>query len=294
VPVAGTGITSSALSLGGVDHGGSAAGIEPCGLARRDRMENITPDLALLLLTAASIGFVHTLLGPDHYLPFVALSKSCSWSTRRTVAITCACGAGHVLSSVVIGVAGIAAGAAIERVVHFESWRGDVAAWLLLGFGMTYLAWGVKRALRGEAHVHSHLHADGTRHSHHHDHRLAPHVHPHGVENVAGHSFAPIESRPAGAIATPWALFIIFVFGPCEPLIPVLMYPAAHASWFAIAAVCLAFAAATIGTMLAIVLLVRRGLDAIGAHAQGMERWSHAMAGATLSACAAAIIFLGL
>ena len=30
-------------------------------------------DLGLLLLTAASIGFIHTLLGPDHYLPFVAM-----------------------------------------------------------------------------------------------------------------------------------------------------------------------------------------------------------------------------
>jgi sulfite exporter TauE/SafE len=294
VPVAGTGIVFSALSLGGADRGGSPAGIEPCGLARRDRMENITPDLALLLLTAASIGCIHTLLGPDHYLPFVALSKSHKWSTRRTIAITSACGAGHVLSSVVIGIVGIAAGAAIERVVHFESWRGDIAAWLLLGFGMTYLAWGVKRALRGEAHFHSHLHADGTRHSHHHDHRLAPHVHPHAVGSSAECSFTTVESRSVGAIATPWALFIIFVFGPCEPLIPVLMYPAAHASWFAIAAVCLAFSLATIGTMLAVVLLVRRGLDAIGAHAHGMERWSHAMAGAALSACAAAILFLGL
>ena len=26
---------------------------------------------------------------------------------------------------------------------------------------------------------------------------------------------------------TPWVLFLIFVFGPCEPLIPLVMYPAA-------------------------------------------------------------------
>ena len=95
-------------------------------------------------------------------------------------------------------------------------------------------------------------------------------------------------------MATPWTLFIIFVFGPCEPFIPVLMYPAAHANWVAVGAVCLAFSVATIGTMLGVVLGLRRGLDALGAHAQGMERWSHAIAGATLSACAAAILFLGL
>ena len=38
----------------------------------------------LLLWTAASIGFVHTLLGPDHYLPFVAMSRAGGWSARKT------------------------------------------------------------------------------------------------------------------------------------------------------------------------------------------------------------------
>jgi len=258
----------------------------------------MTADLTLLLMTAASIGFVHTLLGPDHYLPFVALSKARGWSTGRTSAITAACGVGHVLSSILIGTVGIAAGAAVEQLVGIEAWRGDVAAWLLFGFGLTYLAWGVKRALRGETHSHSHVHADGTRHTHSHDHRLAPHVHPHPVPADANGqgavTFTPVRPARAAALATPWTLFIIFVFGPCEPLIPVLMYPAAHANWLAVAAVCLAFGLATLATMLAVVLLLRRGLDALGAHAHGMERWSHAIAGATLSACAAAIIFLGL
>ncbi len=265
----------------------------------------MAPDLTLLLMTAASIGFVHTLLGPDHYLPFVALSKARGWSTARTSAITAACGVGHVASSILIGAIGIAAGAALESLVHIESWRGDLAAWLLFGFGLAYMAWGVKRAVRGETHSHSHVHADGTRHAHVHDHRLAPHVHPHGLavrakDPVAfapardGVTFAPVGHSGTAALATPWALFIIFVFGPCEPLIPVLMYPAAHANWLAVAGVCLAFGLATIGTMLVVVLGLRRSLDALGAHAHGMERWSHAIAGATLSACAAAIIFLGL
>lgn len=258
----------------------------------------MTADLTLLLMTAASIGFVHTLLGPDHYLPFVALSKARGWSVSRTSAITAACGVGHVLSSILIGAVGIAAGAAVERLVGIEAWRGDVAAWLLFGFGLAYLAWGIKRALRGESHSHAHVHADGTRHTHSHDHRLAPHVHPHAATAVAegqgSVSYTPVKPGRVAALATPWTLFIIFVFGPCEPLIPVLMYPAAHANWLAVAAVCLAFGLATLATMLSVVLLLRRGLDALGTRAHGMERWSHAIAGATLSACAAAIIFLGL
>jgi sulfite exporter TauE/SafE len=238
----------------------------------------MTPDLTLLLITAASIGFVHTLLGPDHYLPFVALSKARNWSIARTSAITAACGVGHVLSSILIGAIGIAAGAAVEQLVGIESWRGDVAAWLLFGFGLAYMAWGIKRALRGETHSHAHVH---------------PHA-PAPVVQGSAVTFAPVKPAKAAALVTPWTLFIIFVFGPCEPLIPVLMYPAAHANWLAVTAVCLAFGLATLATMLSVVLLLRRGLDALGTRAHGMERWSHAIAGATLSACAAAIIFLGL
>jgi sulfite exporter TauE/SafE len=264
------------------------------------------PDVALLVLTAASIGFVHTLLGPDHYLPFVALSKARGWSTRRTVAVTGLCGVGHLVGSVALGAAGIAAGTAVERLVHIESLRGDVAAWLLFGFGLAYAAWGVKRALRGDFHSHVHAHADGTLHSHDHDHRLAPHVHPHfGTPQGAsplqrpapGFAIGRIEPGPRSGLralltATPWTLFIIFVFGPCEPLIPVLMYPASQSHCGAVAAVVVAFGAATLGTMLTVVLLARRGLQAFDA--RGAERWSHAIAGGTITACAAGVLWLGL
>ncbi len=64
----------------------------------------------ILLLTAASIAFLHTILGPDHYLPFVALGKARKWSLAKTLRITLYCGLGHVLSSVVIGGVGIVLG----------------------------------------------------------------------------------------------------------------------------------------------------------------------------------------
>ncbi|HNW44994.1 MAG TPA: hypothetical protein PKI19_10850 [Elusimicrobiales bacterium] len=41
-----------------------------------------------ILLTAASLGFIHTVLGPDHYVPFVALAKARSWTPLRTAVIT--------------------------------------------------------------------------------------------------------------------------------------------------------------------------------------------------------------
>jgi sulfite exporter TauE/SafE len=266
----------------------------------------MAPDVTLLVLTAASIGFVHTLLGPDHYLPFVALSKARGWSTRRTVGITGLCGVGHLVGSIALGAAGIAAGTAVDRLVDIESFRGDVAAWLLFGFGLAYAAWGVKRALRGESHSHLHFHADGTSHSHDHDHRLAPHLHPHtgggprrGLSPEQSPAFQIERLEPVGASglraflsATPWTLFIIFAFGPCEPLIPVLMYPAAHADWLAVAAVVAAFGSATLATMLGVVLLACRGLQSFDG--SGLERWSHTIAGGTITACAAGMLWLGL
>ena len=33
-------------------------------------------DLNILLVTAASVGFIHTVAGPDHYLPFVVMCQS--------------------------------------------------------------------------------------------------------------------------------------------------------------------------------------------------------------------------
>src|SRR3990172_6947200 len=71
-----------------------------------DKMEMMTQELLLLAGTAAVIGLVHTLLGPDHYLPFIVISKSGQWSLKKTATVTLLCGVGHVLGSVALGLAG--------------------------------------------------------------------------------------------------------------------------------------------------------------------------------------------
>ena len=73
-------------------------------------------DLGLLVLTAASIGFIHTLLGPDHYVPFVAMGAARRWTTRKTLLVTSLCGLGHVAGSVAIGMIGIAIGVSLSRI----------------------------------------------------------------------------------------------------------------------------------------------------------------------------------
>ena len=59
-------------------------------------------ELVILTVTAASVGLIHTLIGPDHYLPFIVLAKARNWSVLRTSWITFLCGLGHMSSSVVL------------------------------------------------------------------------------------------------------------------------------------------------------------------------------------------------
>lgn len=230
----------------------------------------------VLVGTAATVGFVHTILGPDHYLPFIALSKARGWSAGRTLAITLACGIGHVLSSIVLGFVGIGIGVALFRLEAVEALRGEVAAWFLLAFGFTYFVWGLHRALRQRPHEHEHSHTGGEVHSHLHTH-VAEHTHPH--------------TTGAGSL-TPWVLFLIFVFGPCEPLIPLVMFPAAKGNMLDVAVVASVFGVVTVGTMLAVVMAVHRGLSRV--RVRGLEHYAHALAGLTIFLSGGAITFLGL
>ena len=237
----------------------------------------MTSEIRLLVGLAATIGFVHTLLGPDHYLPFIMMSWARKWSALKTGVITFLCGLGHVASSVVLGFIGVALGLALGKLEAFESFRGNKAAWLLIGFGFAYLVWGIFKALRGETHTHTHVHNGKTEHVHEHAHEHE-HLHVHSDKSVSS--------------ITPWVLFAIFVFGPCEPLIPVLMYPAAESSMFGVIAVAAVFSAATIGTMLAVVLLGRTGVNFLPV--KRVAKYSHAIAGGTICLCGLAIQFLGL
>lgn len=238
----------------------------------------MTGELNALIITAASIAFFHTLFGPDHYVPFIMMSWSRKWSTTKTAMITILCGIGHVGSSVILGLAGVAMGLAVKKLEIVESVRGDFAAWLLTAFGLAYLVWGLRQAYRNKPHVHSHLHTDTCEHTHVHDHH-EEHLHVHdGKKNLPS--------------IAPWTLFVIFVFGPCEPLIPILMYPAAQSSLFGLVVVTGVFSVITIGTMLVTVLLSRAGVDFLPL--TQIQRFTHALAGGAIFLCGLAIVFIGL
>ncbi len=217
-------------------------------------------ETVILAVTAATIGFFHTILGPDHYLPFIVLSKARQWSSVKTLMITFLCGIGHVLSSVVLGFIGIALGIAVFSLEAIESFRGEVAAWLLIAFGFTYFIWGIHRAIRNRPHEH-----------------VADHTH---------------INTPKSGNLTPWILFTIFIFGPCEPLIPLVMYPAARNDMISVVMVASIFGLTTIVTMLSVVLALFYGLSRLPL--RRLEKYSHALAGFAILLCGAAVKFLGL
>jgi len=229
-------------------------------------------ELSILLTTAISLAFIHTIIGVDHYIPFIVLSRSNNLSVKKTMFIVLVCGAGHILSSVALGFAGIALSTGVSVLVDIESVRGEIATYFLIAFGLVYTLYGVRRALKKK--THRHTAPDG--HTVMHVHTKNSHGHKHEGRNNMTNAF--------------WGLFILFVFGPCEPLIPIIMYPATTQNTFALVTVTLSFAACTIATMLVVTFIGLKGVRLI--KIDKLERFSHALAGGAILSCGLAVLLL--
>ncbi len=203
------------------------------------------------------------------------MAKARNWSLTKSVWITAICGVGHILSSVVLGLLGVAFGIAVGKLEALESFRGNIAGWALIAFGLAYFVWGLRRAMKNRPH--SHLHLPGMKNGEH-------HIHADGT----AHSHEPAEKPNI----TPWILFTVFVLGPCEPLIPILMYPAARHSISGLVWVTSVFGIVTITTMVSVVVAMSFGIKMLPM--ARLERYTHALAGATIAICGVAIQFLGL
>ena len=237
-----------------------------------------------LLWGAATIALLHTVIGVDHYLPFVVIGKARDWTLRQVLGLTALCGLGHVLGSMLLGVIGIGLGVAIDKLEFIEGTRGSMAAWGLIAFGLVYAAWSAVRAARGHRHEHVHAHNDGTVHTHGHDHQ-GQHLHAHAAakKQAAEKSKMPL---------TGWTLFVLFVFGPCEALIPMFMAPAWQHDWIAVFGVALVFSLVTLVTMLGMVTLGTLGLRNVAF--KGLERHANTLAGLAIAASGLAIQLLGV
>lgn len=201
-----------------------------------------------LILSAIGVGLVHS-LAPDHWLPFASLAQAQGWSRKKLLVVSFLAGLGHVGSSFVLGVLGIVLGMGLAHMEGVESFRGNVAGFLLIGFGVAYALWGLK-------HIRDH------------------HLHFH-----------------KGEIVTFWTLMAIFVFGPCEPLIP-LMFLAVQHGWSGIWLTTAAFSVTTVFMVVAQSMLAFMGLSLLPQ--RSLEKWSHVMAGGVIALTGLAVMFLGI
>jgi hypothetical protein len=233
----------------------------------------MSPELQILILTAITISCLHTLAGPDHYLPFIALARTRGWSFRKTVWWTVVCGCGHVWSSVLLGLGGAAIGWSLSKAGWLQSVRGSLAGWGLIFFGLIYCTWGIIRAGKGTSHKHFDIGNDG-----------AVYVFEHRHDELV----IPRERHKV----TPWVMFVIFLLGPCEPMIPLLYFPAAKNSTFGLITLIATYTVFTLLTMLTMVFLGYYGFSFL--KTSRLEKYMHAIGGFAILSCGAGMVFLGL
>jgi hypothetical protein len=154
-----------------------------------------------------------------------------------------------------LGLVGLWAGWAVQRLGRLDAWRSGAVIWLLIGFGVAYGLWGLKHA---------------------------QHPHPHVSVQDAVKVYATRRV---------WMLVAILVFGPCEPLIP-LMFLAYKEGMLAVGIVSAVFSVVTVGMVVGQSSLAYAGIRLIGAG--WMERYAHALSGLVIVGTALFVMVIGL
>jgi nickel/cobalt exporter len=231
-----------------------------------------------LIVAAVSIGSIHS-LAPDHWVPFAALARAERWSARRTSVVTALCGLGHVTASVALGLLGVVFGR--ELLEAFGGRLEGVAGLLLIGFGIAYGLWGLRRTLGGR--VHAHAHAHGYAHVH-----RPPLDH---EPSTLSHQPSAISHADVHRPLTAWTLFLLFSADPCVAVIP-LMVASAPLGWASTLGVVAAYELATIGTMVALVLPTRAAIGRV--HGAWADQWGDAVAGGVVAFVGVVVMSLGI
>lgn len=229
-----------------------------------------SPELNVLLLTAVSISVLHTITGPDHYLPFIAIGKTKGWKLGKTLAWTGLCGVAHVMSSVALALIGAALGYSLQKFSWVESIRGGLAGWSMLFFGVLLTLYGLWNNYNEKKHKHFDVIEDD----------VYVFEHDHNRDIVL-----PSDRKKV----TLWVLFIIFLLGPCEPLIPLLTYQGIQASSYGLYALILVFLVCTIIMMMVMVSLGYYGISLFNTAV--LEKHMGTIAGATILICGLGMVF---
>ena len=207
----------------------------------------------ILLVSTLSVAFLHA-LAPDHWMPFAAIARAERWSKTKLLLITFISGIGHVGISIVFSIIGILLGFSLSKLKGIEGQRGEVALWLLIGFGIAYMIWGIKKAREKKCKV---------------------------ID----------EKKVKAERVAVWTMFAVIVLGPCEPLVP-LAFLGYNYGWPGVITVSIIFSIVTIIMMLAQSLLAFMGIQLIKSNM--LERYSHAFAGLVIALTGVFVMLVGI
>ena len=201
----------------------------------------MTRTAILLFLSSCSTAIIHALI-PDHWLPFVLMSRVERWSERRVAALTGLAGLLHVLVTMLAGGLTILVGSAtVERLAARTGQSLEFLGGLLLViFGLSYGFWRHRREAR--------VHARDDR----------PTVDPSGHVHAHGHL---LERWFHGAL-TAGALVLVIGISPCALLVPILFAASVEGSG-ALLASAVGFGLCTVGTMVGVTVFAVRGMRRI-------------------------------
>lgn len=207
----------------------------------------------ILLISTASVAFLHA-LAPDHWMPFAAIGKAQKWSDLKLLAVTFISGVGHMGISLIFSIIGILLGFSLSKLKNIEGHRGEIALWLLIGFGVAYTIWGIKKAKKEK------------------------------------YKAISKEKLKAQTLVV-WTMFAIVVLGPCEPFIP-LVFLGYNYGYLGVISVSVVFSVITIAMMMIQSLLAFKGIELIKNDV--MERYSHAFAGLVIVLTGIFVMLVGI
>lgn len=111
--------------------------------------------LALLLIAAASVAVIHSIL-PDHWVPLAVVGRTQGWTMARVGRISALAATGHVVASLLL--AGVVALVGLRFQEQIDRQQGHIVGAVLMLSGVGFLAW----TLTGHGHRHGHDDEHGT------------------------------------------------------------------------------------------------------------------------------------
>ena len=118
------------------------------------------------MAAVAGVGILHTVV-PDHWLPIAVVARRRKWSRAQTARAALGAGAGHVVSTLAIGVVVWFAGVTAAR--HYGRLVSELSSVALIAFGgwIAFESWRELRAGTQHAHhAHPHDHGNDREHDH--------------------------------------------------------------------------------------------------------------------------------